>query len=263
MADVGELPLALQGKHRVFEAMLEHGLTAIVLDPRLPGVVVPRWLQKQDTLVLNYAWKFHLQDFRFDAEAVEASLSFRGTPTFCRVPWAAVVAIRSEVVRRSFTWTETIPPALQPAAAAEGPGPCALPGVVEVEGEEVRAHSAAGSVSVEIGRIRATSAPVEAALSEAIALELPGGGEASLAPRRTANRPNLRVIGRGGDEVQNSAEGSGERPAAAPLAMDAAATPAAAEGADRLPLADGSPPAEGPEPEAPPPRPRPALRLVR
>ncbi len=264
MADEGELPLALQGKHRVFEAMLEHGLTAVVLDPQLPGVVVPRWLHKQDTLVLNYSWRFQISDFRFDAEAVEASLSFRGTPTYCRVPWDAVIAIRSEVVQHSFTWTDILPPELLSALAREEPSARALPGVVEVEGNNVRAHSAAGTVIVEVAQPRPVSVPAAVAPNEARLGGPRAAAESAGPPRRTARRPNLRVIGGGSGDADLEKVGPEASLGAEALALEAAAAPS-----DLSALAEGgedaaSPRVDDPDPEAPPPpRPRPALRLVR
>lgn len=89
-------------KPAVFQKMLEQGIAALHLDARHMGVAVPSELRGRSWLVLNYSYRFNIDDFTFDDDLVQASLSFSGIRFACRVPWEAVFAIsdaNSEVVR--------------------------------------------------------------------------------------------------------------------------------------------------------------------
>ena len=89
-------------KPAVFTKMLEQGIAALHLDARQQGVEVPAELRGRSWLVLNYSYRFNIDDFCSDDDCVQASLSFSGVRFACRVPWDAVFAIsdaNSEVVR--------------------------------------------------------------------------------------------------------------------------------------------------------------------
>ncbi len=96
-------------KQAVFAEMLDQGIAALHLDARQPGVDVPPDLRGRSWLVLNYSYRYNIDDFRFDDRQVFASLSFSGVRFPCRVPWPAVFAIsdaNSKVVR---VWEEDAP----------------------------------------------------------------------------------------------------------------------------------------------------------
>lgn len=111
-------PLRNLQKQKIFSELLEQGIAALHLDARLPQVTVPPHLADQAWLVLNYSWRYGVYDFRFDHEAVEASLSFAGRPQFCRVPWSAVFAVTDPSRTQGYIWHDEVPAELVPAAAA-------------------------------------------------------------------------------------------------------------------------------------------------
>lgn len=80
-------------KRVFFEKSLENGIAVLYLDPRISGVIVPEKFSGQSLLVLNYSYKYGVNDFMFDDNLVVASLSFGGFPFRCVVPWEAVGAI--------------------------------------------------------------------------------------------------------------------------------------------------------------------------
>ncbi len=84
-----EDPLALK-KLGVFKGFIEEGMVSVTLDPRLKGVSVPDRFADRPELVLNFSYRFFIDDFMFNEHAVCASLSFSGKPYFCVVPWSAV-----------------------------------------------------------------------------------------------------------------------------------------------------------------------------
>lgn len=105
-------------KRKIFDELLQQGITALHLDARRPDVTVPAHLAGQAWLVLNYSWRYGVHDFRFDDEAVEASLSFNGRPSFCRVPWSAVFAVTDPSRTQGYIWHDEVPGEVVPAAAA-------------------------------------------------------------------------------------------------------------------------------------------------
>lgn len=82
-------PLALK-KLGVFKKYIEQGMVSVTLDPRIEGVSVPDHFVNRPELVLNFSYRFFIDDFAFNEHAVCASLSFSGRPFFCVVPWGAV-----------------------------------------------------------------------------------------------------------------------------------------------------------------------------
>ncbi len=84
-----EDPLALK-KLGVFKRYIEEGMVSLTLDPRMQGVSVPDRFADRPELVLNFSYRFFIDDFAFNEHAVCASLSFSGRPFFCVVPWGAV-----------------------------------------------------------------------------------------------------------------------------------------------------------------------------
>lgn len=60
-----------------------------------PGVLVPQSLQKKSYVVLQVGFDMPvpIPDLRVTEEGVSGTLSFRGVPFFCVVPWDAVSAL--------------------------------------------------------------------------------------------------------------------------------------------------------------------------
>lgn len=110
-------PLRSKEKRLLFAHLLESGITALHLDGRHAGVRVPARFRKDAWVVLNYSYNYHIADFRFDDEGIEASLSFSGQPYPCYVPWEAVFAITDKDRKRGRVWEEDLP-----AEALAGPG---------------------------------------------------------------------------------------------------------------------------------------------
>jgi len=101
--------LRAREKRKLFATLLETGITALHLDPRRPGVIVPGRFADQSWLVLNYSYRYGIADFRFDDQVVEASLSFAGQPFYCRVPWQAVFAMTDSTRQRGRIWHDEVP----------------------------------------------------------------------------------------------------------------------------------------------------------
>lgn len=89
-----------QKKREIFENCLEAGLTSVLLDATLPGVVVPDRFKGARDLVLNYSYRFGVSDFVFDEKLIIATLTFSGVPFKCIVPWDAVLGIGSQVTKQ-------------------------------------------------------------------------------------------------------------------------------------------------------------------
>jgi len=83
-------------KREFFSRSLQGGIASLHFDPRMKGVVVPERFRKQELLVLNYSYRYHIADFDFDDDKVVASLSFGGNPFQCVVPWNAVMGIGNQ-----------------------------------------------------------------------------------------------------------------------------------------------------------------------
>lgn len=116
--------LRAREKKKLFMTLLESGITALHLDPRRVGVIVPGRFRIQNWLVLNYSYRYGIADFRFDDQIIEATLSFGGQPFYCRVPWSAVFAITDSTRQRGRIWHDEVPSDVDDAVrsgAAEPP----------------------------------------------------------------------------------------------------------------------------------------------
>lgn len=60
-----------------------------------PSLLLPLHLYGKDQVVLQigYDMPVPIDDLRINDEGFEGTLSFKGKPTFCKVPWSAVFAI--------------------------------------------------------------------------------------------------------------------------------------------------------------------------
>ncbi len=104
-------PSGLPLKKDVLDELLARGSARIFLDPRRPGVVVPKSFTNQAELVLRvgYSLKPAIVDLQVDDEGVSCTLSFNRTPCWCKLPWAAVFAVVSDVGSRGVVWPDDVP----------------------------------------------------------------------------------------------------------------------------------------------------------
>jgi stringent starvation protein B len=96
-------------KLRVFARLVDRGMVMLTLDARREGVRVPAHLARELQLNLNFSLRFGIDDFAFDNDGVRASLSFRGTPFLCEVPWSAVYLMTSTVDAERLMWPDSLP----------------------------------------------------------------------------------------------------------------------------------------------------------
>jgi stringent starvation protein B len=104
-------PTGLPPKKDVLDELLARGSARIFLDPRRPGVVVPKSFANQAELVLRvgYSLKPAIVDLQVDDQAVSCTLSFNRTPCWCNLPWSAVFAVVSDVGSRGVVWPDDVP----------------------------------------------------------------------------------------------------------------------------------------------------------
>jgi stringent starvation protein B len=92
------LSAPLPEKRSVVDAMLKDGPVLLHLDARRPGVKVPAGLADDPALVLRVGYTLSppIPDLVVDEEGVRATLTFRGVPHGCVVPWSALFAVTNE-----------------------------------------------------------------------------------------------------------------------------------------------------------------------
>jgi hypothetical protein len=100
-------------KLQAFGRLIEEGMVLVNLDARRPGVHAPGQHGGDPQLGLNFSHRFYAPDFVYDLEGVRASLSFRGEPFFCDIPWSAVFMMRSHVTDEVFLFPTSVPPELE------------------------------------------------------------------------------------------------------------------------------------------------------
>lgn len=88
---------------KVAEALLEEGIIMLRILRNRDGVTLPDFLNTP-VVNLNFSYRFGISDFEVDEKGIRASLSFRGVPHFCDIPWSAVCAIISEKTDQAFAW---------------------------------------------------------------------------------------------------------------------------------------------------------------
>ncbi len=131
-----DAPRQLPPKKEVAIALLEGPSLFVHLDPRRPGVVVPKWFTGQPQLVLQLGLNMAIPnpDLKDEEEALTCTLSFNRAAFWCRLPWSAVYALVGED-GRGMVWPDDVPPEVeqqmqkqqgQPGAA--GPKPVAKKG---------------------------------------------------------------------------------------------------------------------------------------
>lgn len=97
-------------KKDVARSLLLRGSVFVHLDPRRPGVLVPARLRNQAQAVLQIGLDMPvpIPDLRVDEEGIFGTLSFKGIPFSCFVPWAAVFALVGEDAK-GMVWDADMP----------------------------------------------------------------------------------------------------------------------------------------------------------
>lgn len=114
----------LPPKKDVALALLEREPSVFIhLDPRRPGVSVPKWFTGQPQLILQVGLNMSIPipDLRVDDEGISCTLSFNRSPFWCRIPWDAVWALVNEQ-QRGMVWPDDIPSELV-TQRQRGPAP--------------------------------------------------------------------------------------------------------------------------------------------
>ncbi|MBR4986398.1 MAG: hypothetical protein IKY83_11745 [Proteobacteria bacterium] len=89
---------------KVAEKLLEDGVTMIHVINGREGVILPEACSSMKIVHLNFSYRYGIDDFCVDKRGIRASLSFRGVPQFCDIPWSAVCAISSQNTDQYFIW---------------------------------------------------------------------------------------------------------------------------------------------------------------
>lgn len=97
-------------KKEVTSALLCKGKVFVHLDPRKLGVVLPPNLRLQPQVVLQIGWDMPvpIPDLSLDEEGIYGTLSFKGVPFTCFLPWRTIFAVVGEDAR-GLTWEEDMP----------------------------------------------------------------------------------------------------------------------------------------------------------
>jgi stringent starvation protein B len=114
-------PPPLPAKKDVARALLLRGSVFIHLDPRRSGVLVPARLRSQAQVVLQVGLDMPvpIPDLRIDEEGVFGTLSFKGVPFACFVPWGSVFALVGEDAK-GMVWHADMPAEIAAEVEREG-----------------------------------------------------------------------------------------------------------------------------------------------
>jgi stringent starvation protein B len=123
-----DLPRPLPPKKDVALALLEGPSIFVHLDPRRPGVVVPKWFLGQPQLVLQVGLNMPIPipDLKVDDDGVSCTLSFSRSPFWCCIPWSAIYALVGED-GRGMVWPTEVPPELASQMQQKAGSPQAKP----------------------------------------------------------------------------------------------------------------------------------------
>lgn len=198
-------------KKEVALALLEGSSLFVHLDPRRPGVLVPKGFTGQHQLVLQVGLNMAIPipDLKVDDVGVSCTLSFNRMPFWCRLPWTAIYALVGED-GRGMVWPDDVPQevaaALQKQQQTPQPGKTAAgkkarPKLAAVESEEDIARREANEKSKAPTPIRRALEPVPPARSSPRAVPnaepMPrsiGGSEAEVLPMDEGDSPELAPV---------------------------------------------------------------------
>jgi stringent starvation protein B len=129
---MSDAPRRLPPKKDVAVTLLEGPSVFVHLDPRRPGVAVPKWFARNPQLVLQVGLNMAIPipDLKVDDEGISCTLSFSRTPFWCKLPWSAVYALVGED-GRGMIWPNDVPPEvssqMQKAATPAAKAPAKKP----------------------------------------------------------------------------------------------------------------------------------------
>jgi stringent starvation protein B len=105
------LTAPLPEKRSVVDAMLKDGPVLLHLDARRAGVRVPTHLASDPALVLRIGYSLSpaIPDLVVGEDGVRATLTFRGVPHACEVPWSALFAVTNEA-GQGLVYDKDVPP---------------------------------------------------------------------------------------------------------------------------------------------------------
>jgi stringent starvation protein B len=224
----------LPPKKEVALALLEGSSLFIHLDPRRPGVVVPRWFTSEPQLVLQVGLNMAVQipDLVVDDDGIRCTLSFNRSPTWCNIPWTSVFGLRDEDGRQ-MTWPDDIPPELLRPAAPPKPRlavvPAPEPAEAPAPARAKKPRAATKRTAKPAAAAKAASETRDGDSTPAAkpkrkrTVKNPATGDAprapvklTLAPEPAAAQSKLRVVKEEGDRAKPT--GRSRRPALVPAA---------------------------------------------
>jgi len=96
--------------------LISRGSVFVHINPRGPDVFVPSRLKHQDQVVLQIGLNMPvpIPDLYIGDEKLCGTLSFKGVPFACTVPWSAVFAVVGEDARGR-VWEDAVPPSVRNA----------------------------------------------------------------------------------------------------------------------------------------------------
>jgi stringent starvation protein B len=125
----------LPEKRAFIEELIGQGPILVYVDARVESVDVPEYLRKDPRLMLRFGYGLTppIHDLTIDDDGIRGTLTFRGTPYACVLPWVAVYAGILEESGRGMVWPEDMPDELLDQMnldeRASGPIPAMFPGV--------------------------------------------------------------------------------------------------------------------------------------
>ncbi|AUX26788.1 hypothetical protein SOCEGT47_073580 [Sorangium cellulosum] len=213
----------LPPKKDVALALLEREPSVFIhLDPRRPGVSVPKWFTGQPQLILQVGLNMAIPipDLRVDDEGISCTLSFNRVPFWCRLPWHAIWALVSED-QRGMVWPEDIPadfpgPKQQRPGASSPQKPAKRPrprlAAVAPSGDDEPSAEAARARAPGARRHEGEPAAPDAEAGARGAGEAPArDASAPVRPLSPVPAPALAPV-RSGDEVEDDESGSSGEP---------------------------------------------------
>lgn len=112
-------------KRAILERLLDEGMVLITLDARADDVRVPAHLADDSQLRLNLSHRFGLP-LECTDRGVTATLTFRGSPFDCVLPWRAIYMLISHTTGQPFLFLADVPDDA-PNVPGERTGPIVSP----------------------------------------------------------------------------------------------------------------------------------------
>jgi stringent starvation protein B len=112
--------MSLPDKKDVTRALLLRGNTFVHFDPRKDNIRIPIRLRLQAQVVIQIGLDMPvpIPDLRVDDEGIYGTLSFKGDPFTCFIPWSAIFAVVGEDAR-GMVWNAEMPSEIAAEVARE------------------------------------------------------------------------------------------------------------------------------------------------